>query len=126
MMREAQARFQLVDSRQRQLGEIVIERNEEELLFGEFIRGPDYSDVEQLFRQFDEAVNLQALRKVDELDAAISALGLHLRSLDGSQQLAIKDVQIWSDGSITCRLLGPTLAEVNGNLECMPSQPVRE
>jgi len=114
MTRQAEARFQILYAHQRQVGEIVIERSEEKLLFGKFIPGRAFSDVEHLFRDFEKAVNLQALRKVDELDTAISALGLYLKSPDGSQELPINDVQIWSDDSITCRLLGPALSEVNG------------
>jgi hypothetical protein len=126
MTQQAEVRFHLVDVHQRQVGEMVLERSEEKLLFGKFIPGRAFSEVELLFRGFEEAVNLQALRKVDELDAAIGALGLYLRSPDGSQEFAIRDVQIWSDGSITCRLLGPALADVDGSTECRPSQPVRQ
>lgn len=126
MTRQAQAKFQLLDAHQRQVGEMVIERSDQKLLFGKFVPGRAFADLKHLFRQFEEAVNFQALRKVEELDAAIGALGLYLRSPDGSQELAIRDVQIWSDGSITCRLVGPALADVNGSLECMPGQPVHE
>jgi hypothetical protein len=57
-----------------------------------------------VFRAFEEAVNSQALAVVDELDAAIATLGLHLRSPDSPQRLDIHDVQIWSDGGITFRM----------------------
>ena len=104
MTRPAEASFQILDAHRRQVGEMVIERSEDKLLFGKFTPGRAFSDVEHLFREFEEAVSLQALRKIDELDAAIGTLVLYLRTSDGSQDLAIRDVQIWSDGSITCRL----------------------
>jgi hypothetical protein len=126
MTQQAEVRFHLLDAHQRQVGEMVIERSEEKLLFGKFIPDRAFADVADLFREFEEAVNLQALRKVDELDTAIGALGLFLRSPDGSQELAIRDVQIWSEGSITCRLIGPALSQVNGSMECTPSQPLRQ
>jgi hypothetical protein len=74
----------------------------------------------------EDATDLQALHKVDELDAVIDALGLHLRWVDGSQELPIRDVQIWSDGAMSCRLLDSTLQEVNGMLLGRPGQPVSE
>ena len=122
MARQGKASFQLLDARQRQIGELVLERSEDKLLFGKFIPGRAFAEVQHLFREFEEAVNCRALRKVDELDATIDALGLHLQSPDGSQRLAIRDVQIWSDGGITCRLLGPALVEVNGSLVTTQTQ----
>src|SRR5690242_12398846 len=116
MSTQTESRFQIVDSRQRHVGDIAIERSEGSLVFGKFAPERAFSEVEQLFREFEEAANLQALHRIDELDAAIAALGLHLRSLDGAQELAIRDVQIWSDGAITCRLLDSALYEVNGRL----------
>jgi hypothetical protein len=115
-------RYHLVDAYQRQFGEFVLERNENKLLCGRFAPGPAFADVEPLFREFEEAVNCQALPKIDRLDTAIEALGLHLRSADSSHQLAIKDVQIWSDGGITCRLLDQAFAEVNGSPASAPAQ----
>lgn len=94
----------LVNAQGQQLGQIVIERREDKLVFGRFIPGPAFPAVQHLFRQFEEAVNLQALSVVDELDAAITALDLHLRTPEDSQCIAAYDVQIWSDGSITCRV----------------------
>jgi len=60
--------------------------------------------MKRLFQDFEAAANLQALSAVDELDTEIAALGLHLRTPDGSQRIKIHDVQIWSDGDMTCKL----------------------
>jgi hypothetical protein len=122
MARQDVASYQLLDAHQRQVGKMVVERNEDTLLFGRFTPGTAYADVQHLFREFEDAVNCQALPQIDKLDAAIDGLGLHLRSADGSRQLAIKDVQIWSDGGITCRLLAQASTEENGTLAPAPTQ----
>ncbi len=100
----AEQRVYLIDAQQRQIGQITIERNEYNLIFGKFVPGSDFSAVKRLFQDFEEAANLQALSVVDELDTEIAALGLHLRTPDGSQRIKIHDVQIWSDGDMTCKL----------------------
>jgi hypothetical protein len=79
----------------RQICQITIERNEENLILGKFVPSPDFSAIEHLFEDFEEAVNLQALSVVDELDTKIVALGLYLRTPDGLQRIEIHDVQIW-------------------------------
>jgi hypothetical protein len=97
-------RIEIRDSQQRRIGQITIEQREEALLQGQFTPGPDFPVVEHLFREFEEAVDAQALRVVDQLDTAISALGLHFSLRDGSRHLAVHDVQIWRDGGMTCQL----------------------
>ncbi|MBM3237347.1 hypothetical protein FJZ31_13725 [Candidatus Poribacteria bacterium] len=109
----AEQRVYLIDAQQRQIGKITIERNEDNLIFGKFVPGSDFSAVNRLFQDFEEAANLQALSVVDELDTEIAALGLHLCTSDGSQHIKIHDVQIWSDGDITYRLCDRTLAPVD-------------
>jgi hypothetical protein len=113
----------LVDRQEQQIGQIEIERREENLIFGRFVPGPAFSTVQPLFQEFEEAVNLQALSVIDELDSAIAALGLHLHTLSDSQRIEAHDVQIWSDGSITCRVGGATLSAQDRELESR--QPVR-
>jgi hypothetical protein len=68
------------------------------------VPGPAFPRVEQLFYDFEAAVEVQALHVIDTLDAAIAALGLHLRWSEAGESIAVQDVQIWRDGSITCRL----------------------
>ena len=87
MTQQSPIRLQLFDAHERLIGEMVLERREDKLLFGEFTPSSAFSNVAHLFQQFEEAVNLQALGKVDELDAAIGSLGLFLRSPNGSQKL---------------------------------------
>jgi hypothetical protein len=126
MTSQPQARFQVLDAASRLIGEMVLEHREDKLFIGEFTPGSAFSNVAHLFQQFEEAVNLQALGKVDELDAAIRALGLYLRSPDGSQRFALLDVQIWSDRNMTCRLVDPVDIGANGSLDRPPRQPVHE
>ena len=113
----------LVDRQEQQLGQIEIERREENLIFGQFVPGPAFSTVRPLFQEFEEAVNLQALSVIDELDTAIAALGLHLLTPRDSQRIEAHDVQIWSDGSITCKVGGATLSAKDKDIETR--QPVR-
>jgi hypothetical protein len=54
--------------------------------------------VERLFSEYIEAANEQLLSIVGELDEAISALGLHLRSPGKTDLPAIHDVQIGAGG----------------------------
>ena len=113
----------LVDRQGQQIGQIEIERREENLIFGRFVPGPAFSTVRHLFQKFEEAVNLQALSVIDELDTAIAALGLHLQTPGDLQRIEAHDVQIWSDGSITCRVGSATASAKDKDLESR--QPVR-
>jgi hypothetical protein len=93
-----------MDTEQRQLGQMRIERQAEDLLYGTFMPGPAFPNVAQLFHEFEAAVEVQALPVIETLDAAIAALGLHLRWPEAREPITVQDVQIWSDGTITCRL----------------------
>jgi hypothetical protein len=108
MQLQAKQTVYLVTAEKRPIGQIVIERSEEDCFFGSFTPRSAFSVVQPLFRDFEEAVNLQALSVVDELDNAIRALGLHIRLADDSQHVAVDDVQIWSDGRISFRVDSPT------------------
>jgi hypothetical protein len=108
---------ELVDAEQRHIGQMRIERQEEDLLYGTFMPGPAFPNVEQLFREFEAAVEVQALPVIETLDAAIAALGLHLQWPDAREPIAVQDVQIWSDGSITCRLCEQSVASAKAALQ---------
>jgi hypothetical protein len=106
MQPQAGRTLELLDARQRRIGQLTVEGGEDDLLVGRFVPGPAFPAVERLFRDFEQAVNAQALRVVDQLDADIGALGLQLRPSEGGERLEIHDVQIWSDGGMSCRLGG--------------------
>ena len=112
MQLQAKQTVDLVTAEKRSLGQVVIERSEEDCCFGSFTPRSAFSAVQPLFRDFEEAVNLQALSIVDELDEAIRALGLHICLPDGSQPVAVEDVQIWSDGRISFKVDSPTAAHL--------------
>jgi hypothetical protein len=120
MQSHAEQLFHLMDTQHRQLGQVTVERAENQLLSGKFVPGLAFPAVEPLFRDFEEAVNAQALGVVDQLDRAIAALGLYLCSPDNSQQTPIHDVQIWSDGNITCRLGRRDSEAQNRSYELVP------
>lgn len=108
--------FDLVDARQRRLGRMTVERDGGGLLVGTFAPGPDFPAVSPLFERFEEAAESQALAAVERLDAEINALGLHLRRPDGSGRVEVHDVQIWSDGGMTCRHAGSDLVMEGGGV----------
>ncbi len=116
MQLRAEQTVDLLDAQKRQMGQIRIERQENDLLFGLFVPGPAFSNVEKLFHDFEEAVDAQALHVVDELDVAIAGLGLYLYGSGVSEPIDIQDVQIWRDGGITCRLCGWSAAPTNAKL----------
>ena len=62
----------LVDAEQRQIGQMRIERHEDDLILGKFVPGPAFPNVQQLFRDFEEAVEVQALHVINQLDANVS------------------------------------------------------
>jgi hypothetical protein len=101
----------LMDSSGRQIGQVVIERSEGDLVTGEFSPGPAFTEVQGLFQAFEEAADLQALSAVDELDTQIGSLGLHARDPDDSQCIGVHDLQIWSDGGVSFRLGTPSSAD---------------
>jgi hypothetical protein len=109
--------LELLDAKQRALGQITLEERQGDLLLGRFAPGPDFPAVEPLFREFEEAVNAQALGAADRCEAAIGALGLRLRAPGNREQMEIKDVQIWSDGGISCRIGGAVTGALNGNAQ---------
>ena len=111
----------LVDPLGHEIGQIEIERTEDSLIFGRFVPGPAFSNVQHLFQAFEGAVDVQALSVVEELDTAIAALGLRLYTPSDSQYIETHDVQIWNNGSVTCRVGSATVSTKNGSLQNRPS-----
>jgi hypothetical protein len=95
---QSQQQVSLWDGQNRDLGRVVIDRIEGDLVFGRFTPGSNYPEVERLFAEYIEAANEQLLSIVGELDEAIAALGLHLRSPNKTDLPAIYDVQIGAGG----------------------------
>ena len=109
--------LELLDAKQRALGQLTLEDRQGDLLLGSFAPGPDFPAVEPLFREFEEAVNAQALSAADRYEAAIGAIGLRLRAPGSSEQMQIKDVQIWRDCGISCRIDSTISGTLNGNAQ---------
>jgi len=97
-------RVEITDSLGRRLGTFVIDEQRDRLLLGAVIRGPDYPSVEPLFLEFEEIANDQILSLLDSAQEPIEKLGIRLSSADGARQWPVHDVQIWSDGGMSCRL----------------------
>lgn len=113
MQLQKDAMLHLVDAFYRPVGQIMVEEYENDLISGEFIPGPAFGSMEDLFLSFEEAVEAQAFSMVDELDAQIAVLGLRLYWSSEIPLTEVEDVQIWSDGGITCKLC-KEVPRVNG------------
>lgn len=112
---------QLHDADGNRIGQVVVENVHGDLVFGRFVPGEGFARVEPLFDEFNELVNDQILSLLDEVDARIDALGLHLRAADGPMP-AINDVQI-GGGTINFRLRAsgnPAAREVSSRKEASP------
>lgn len=109
--------LELLDAQHHVLGQLIVEGREEQLLLGRFMPGPGFPAVDRLFRDFEEAANAQALAVLDDHDAAIAALGLWLREPGGSEKMDVKNVQIWSDGGISCRIGSSIAGTLNGKAQ---------
>lgn len=107
MKNASRPEYELLDQQQRCLGRISVANIRDGLLTGTLEREDAFASVEGLFREFEEAADSQQLTRVDELDHDIAALGLRLVSSDSSHVTLVSDVQIWSDGGITCRVSLP-------------------
>ena len=94
----------LIDSHGHYLGDVVIERIEGNRVFGRFSCAVGFDSLEDLFREFENAVNDQIFSVVDELASKIEALDLRLASSDGNEQLGLFDVQIMNTHDFCCRI----------------------
>ncbi len=114
MQPQAGETLEVMDGQEQHLGWMALESDDAGLLSGRFTPGPHYAAVQPLFRAFEEAVELQGLSAVDRLDARLASLGLQLRSAINAVPIPVHDVQIWSDGGMTCRVGGPLVRPLNG------------
>jgi hypothetical protein len=104
----------MVDPDGRVVGRITLEEQEGDLLCGRFQPEVAFATAAPLFQAFEKAVNAQALSVVDELDRGIDALGFAVTLAGSAQALPIKDLQIWSDGGVSCRLVDSKQNSLNG------------
>ncbi len=93
----------LTDREGRDIGTISVGAVRDDLLTGTFTPGADYPSVRQLFSDFEEAAEAQALSAVDRYGGLIDALEFRIRP-PAATPVPVFDVQIWSDGGISCRL----------------------
>jgi hypothetical protein len=110
----------LTDLSGNEIGQVAVEGTEGDTVIGRFTPGPAYPRVEPLFREFAEAVEGQALSRVDRLDAEIARLGLRLRHPSGTGSTRIYDVQLWDSERITYKIR--PAAEVETNRLPVPSR----
>lgn len=92
------------DAAGRDLGMVEVESITDGLVVGEFIPGPDYNQVEPVFREFAEMVEAFSLHHIDRAADAIGRIGVTIRAHPTRPPVAVHDVQIYSDGGFSCRL----------------------
>lgn len=96
----------LLDGQDREVGQVLVDRIRNGVVFGQFTPGPAFAPVERLFADYVEAANEQLLNLVGDLDREIAALRLRLQSAEVVDLPDIYDVQI-GEGVITFRPRGP-------------------
>ena len=106
----------LVDRHRAPLGRITLDQHDKDLLAGRFEPEAGFAAVESLFRRFEQAANAQSLSVIDQLDQAIAALGLQLSLPGQTTALPIHDVQVWIDGSMSCRLCDSSTTPLNSGI----------
>jgi hypothetical protein len=121
----ANQKVDLTDPLGRDLGAITVEEEQDDLLMGTFSPGVDYGSVNQMFLEFEEAANDQAMSAVGRIQTQIDDLGLHLKPF-AAAPLRVFNVQIWSDGGVSCRLrpfqpIAPVGCTVNGVAATTPT-----
>jgi hypothetical protein len=99
---QAEQVVQLDDAAGNRIGQMVIDQLEGDLVMGRFVPAEGFARIKPLFDEFNELVDNQILSLLDEVDARIDALGLHLCA-EGDLMPAIYDVQI-GGGTINFRL----------------------
>lgn len=92
----------LTDDSGRDLGVLVVEQRQGELLLGTFTPGADYDAVRAIFDGFAEVVDGCALSVVDVFDKQI--VGLGIRAALNGHTVPTWDVQIYPDGAASCRI----------------------
>jgi hypothetical protein len=81
-----------------------VETVEDDLLLGTFTAGLGFAGVRQLFLDWEQAVEGMSLSIADGFEREIEALGVHIESGPLAAAVRVYDVQIWSDGGMSCRL----------------------
>jgi hypothetical protein len=89
-----QQEIRLLDAKAHCLGHILVEAIDGDYVTGRFRPEGCFAAVEPLFTELIAAANDQLFRRVEELDSAIRALGLHLALENGVPLPDIYDVEI--------------------------------
>jgi len=90
-----------------ELGTVSIDDIEDGRISGEFASSPGFAAVESIFRFFTEVVEQQSFSYLDQVESEIARLGITICWKGHSDAHAVHDVQIYTDGGFSCRLLNP-------------------
>jgi hypothetical protein len=119
MTLQPQQRVFLRDQAEVRLGHVDIDEVQDNLIYGRFTATPGFVRVQQLFEDYQQAVNQQLFSLVDDLEDRMANMGLQLESLNGSPMPPIHNVQIGS-GRITFRVSVPAERAENGPEPSIP------
>jgi hypothetical protein len=84
--------LKLLDSQERNLGTLLVDRVDGQGISGPFTPGDDFSTVRELFSEWIASANDQSFMEVDRLDAELTRLKLRVRRSDGSES-AVEECQ---------------------------------
>ncbi|MFS2166197.1 hypothetical protein [Variovorax sp. Varisp62] len=92
-------KFFLKNPEKKKMGEIVVISRENMLLLGNFLPTTEFQPCEELFREFECAVNDQLFKEVERLEEAIQGLNFYLTDSPLDENIfEIEDLQIMKDG----------------------------
>lgn len=92
-------KFFLKNPEKKKMGEIVVISRENMLLLGNFLPTTEFQPYEELFREFECAVNDQLFKEVERLEEAIQGLNFYLTDSPLDENIfEIEDLQIMKDG----------------------------
>jgi hypothetical protein len=89
------------------IGTVQISSIEEGRVHGEFIPAARFDEYEPIFRRYTEIVENQAFTYLDQIESEIARLGITIRFEETDAPERVYNVQIFTDGGFSCRLLNP-------------------
>jgi len=116
-------RLTLTDPDGTPLGAVEVDTVEGARVLGTFRPGPGFARVAELFRRFEEMVEAAALAVLPGIEAEIEGLGLRV-ARPGEPGVPVGDVQIYSDGGFSCRVMQPVV--LNGRSATSPGALARD
>jgi len=96
--------FELLDREGHIWGKIRVKEIRDNLVLGQFFPEPEFSRLQHLFSEYEDAVNQMVFSVLDNLEEAIDSQGLHLCTTEEEGKLDLYDVQIMNKKDISFRI----------------------